>query len=60
MAYEEKAPPDIIKKLKALVDEHGMTGAVKKLQIGKQTIARALGGLKLRAGTRAILREKLQ
>ena len=56
---DEKAPADIIRKLRAMVDELGEVETAEKLKISRQTIARALAGLNIQQGTQALLREKL-
>jgi DNA-binding phage protein len=57
---DESASAETIRKLRALVAEHGEAETAKKLQITRQTIARALAGLPLRSTTRFLLKEKLK
>ena len=59
VASSSSAPPDIIDAVAALVRERGEPGAVQLLAISRLTLARVLGGLGVRAGTLALVRERL-
>jgi len=43
------------RKIKHLVDEHGINGAAERLKINRVTLMRALGGLEVQAGTHALI-----
>lgn len=66
LAAESTRPPlvpvsdeEIPALLRALVAEHGLTGAARILGITREPIARELAGIATRNGTRAQLRERL-
>ena len=53
------ASADIIEAVAALVRERGEPEAIRLLTLSRLTIARVLGGLRVRAGTLALVRERL-
>lgn len=52
-------PEDHRRRIRSLIDEHGEVGAGELLGISRQALARAVGGLGVRAGTAALVREAL-
>lgn len=53
------APPEVIAAVAAIVRERGERGAFQLFEFSRLTLARVLGGLGVRAGTLALVRERL-
>ena len=47
-------------QLRKIVDERGEARALVVLELNRQTLARALGGLGLRRGSHALIRDRLR
>jgi hypothetical protein len=54
------APDDLVEHLRELIGVHGIRGTQEHLQVARETIARLLGGLGVRRGTLALVREQLR
>ncbi len=50
---------EVFARLRELVNEHGLAGAAKRLGMGREPLARVLGGVEVRPGSMALLRERL-
>lgn len=53
------APPEVVAAVAAIVRERGERGAFQLFGFSRLTLARVLGGLGVRAGTVALIRERL-
>lgn len=54
-AQGEPAPQVMREALAAMLQEHGETATIQRLGIGRQTLARILGGMTVRRGTLALV-----
>jgi hypothetical protein len=50
---------EVLARLRAMVEQHGVSGAAKRLGVGREAVARVLAGVEVRAGSMALLRERL-
>jgi hypothetical protein len=58
-AQGEAAPQEMRDALAAMIRDQGETTVVRRFGIGRQTLARLVGGLPVRAGTLALMRAGL-
>ncbi|MCC6902799.1 MAG: hypothetical protein IT377_27755 [Polyangiaceae bacterium] len=54
-----RAPPDITERTRAFVDAFGVERAARTLGVGRETVLRLAGGLPVRRGSIALVRESL-